>query len=43
MRWQVQLGNNGTSGVGKIFHNWTSRRGESNLVKFPNTASAINP
>jgi hypothetical protein len=44
MRWRVQLGINSTSDVWKFCQNWTSRRSESNLAKFPNiTPRTINP
>ena len=44
MRWRVRFGINGTSSdVWKFCQNWTSRRGESDLAKFPNIASIINP
>ena len=35
--------NNSTSDVWKFCQNWTSRRCESNLPKFPNITSTINP
>ena len=43
MRWRVQFGINSTSDVWKFCQNWTSRRGESDLAKFPNITSIINP
>ena len=43
MRWRVQFGINSTSDVWKFCQNWTSRRGESDLEKFPNITSIINP
>ena len=42
MRMSVQFGINSTSDVWKFCQNWTSRRGESNLAKFPNITSTIN-
>ena len=43
MRWRVQFGINSTSDVWKFCQNWTSRRGESDLAKFSNITSIINP
>ena len=43
MRWRVQFGINSTSGVSRFCQSWTSRRGESNLAKFPNIMGTISP
>ena len=43
VRMEAQFGINSTSVFWKFCQNWTSCRGESNLAKFSNITSTINP